>query len=57
MIALLRELTYLPLAIIQVIAYINKNESTLTKYLLLLIEKEEEIIDLLSKDFKDKGRY
>jgi len=55
--ALLRELTYLPLAIVQAAAYINKNEATLADYLLILANQEEEVIELLSKDFEDDWRY
>jgi hypothetical protein len=50
---LLKELTYLPLAIIQAVAYINKNRITLRDYISLLVEQEEEVIELLSKDFED----
>ncbi|KAH6665619.1 P-loop containing nucleoside triphosphate hydrolase protein [Halenospora varia] len=55
--ALLEELTYLPLAIVQAAAYINANEITFTDYLLLLEDQEEEVIDLLSEEFEDDGRY
>jgi tetratricopeptide (TPR) repeat protein len=55
--ALLEELTYLPLAIIQAAAYINKNWITPADYLSLLKDREEEITDLLSEDFEDVGRY
>jgi Cdc6-like AAA superfamily ATPase len=54
---LLKELTYLPLAIIQAVAYINENEITFADYLLLLADQEEEVIDLLSEEFEDDGRY
>jgi hypothetical protein len=54
---LLKELTYLPLAIVQVAAYINTNNITLKEYLSLLAEQEEEIVDLLSEEFKDEWRY
>jgi tetratricopeptide (TPR) repeat protein len=56
-IALLKELTNLPLAIVQAAAYINENEITLAEYLLLLEQQEEEVIDLLSEEFQDLGRY
>jgi hypothetical protein len=56
-IALLTELTYLPLAIVQAAAYINENGITLAEYLLLLEEQEEEVIHLLSEEFQDSGRY
>ncbi|CZR51333.1 related to kinesin light chain 1 [Phialocephala subalpina] len=55
--ALLTELTYLPLAIVQAAAYINENGITLAEYLLLLEGQEEELIDLLSEEFQDSGRY
>ena len=55
--ALLSELTYLPLAIVQAAAYINENGTSSAEYLSLLREKEEDVIDLLSKDFDDDGRY
>jgi len=56
-VALLTELTYLPLAIVQAAAYINENGITLADYLLLLEEQEEEAIDLLSEEFQDARRY
>ncbi|PQE33503.1 hypothetical protein CJF32_00003387 [Rutstroemia sp. NJR-2017a WRK4] len=55
--ALLEELTYLPLAIIQAAAYINENGITFADYLSLLAEQEEDVIDLLSEEFDDDGRY
>jgi tetratricopeptide (TPR) repeat protein len=55
--ALLTQLTNLPLAIVQAAAYINENEITLAEYLTLLEDKEEEIVDLLSTEFEDRGRY
>jgi hypothetical protein len=55
--ALLTRLTYLPLAIVQAAVYINENGISLADYLSLLKEQEKDVIDLLSKDFKDKGRY
>ena len=54
---LLEELTYLPLAIIQAAAYINENGITFADYLSLLADQEEEVIDLLSEEFEDDGRY
>jgi nucleoside phosphorylase/tetratricopeptide (TPR) repeat protein len=56
-VALLKQLTFLPLAIAQASAYINKNSLDLSTYLELLQEKEPEIVDLLSEDFRDAGRY
>ncbi|KAF2193470.1 HET-domain-containing protein [Zopfia rhizophila CBS 207.26] len=55
--ALLAQLTYLPLAIVQAAAYINENEIALRDYLSLLAEQEEDVIDLLSEEFEDEGRY
>ncbi|KAL2062087.1 hypothetical protein VTL71DRAFT_6353 [Oculimacula yallundae] len=55
--ALLQELTYLPLAIAQAAAYINENEIAFSDYLVLLGKQEEDVIELLSKDFEDEGRY
>ncbi|KAF2194001.1 HET-domain-containing protein, partial [Zopfia rhizophila CBS 207.26] len=55
--ALLAELTYLPLAIVQATAYINENRITLADYLYLLADQEEGVIDLLSEEFADDGRY
>ncbi|KAF2253361.1 HET-domain-containing protein [Trematosphaeria pertusa] len=55
--ALLSQLTFLPLAIVQAAAYINENAISLADYLSLLAEQEEEVIDLLSEDFEDDWRY
>ena len=55
--ALLSQLTYLPLAIVQAAAYINENGIAIANYLSLLTEQEEEVIDLLSEEFEDDGRY
>ncbi|KAJ4302955.1 hypothetical protein N0V90_001846 [Kalmusia sp. IMI 367209] len=55
--ALLLQLTYLPLAIVQAAAYINENAISLADYLSLLAEQEEEVVDLLSEEFEDDGRY
>ncbi|KAL4911981.1 hypothetical protein BDW62DRAFT_215383 [Aspergillus aurantiobrunneus] len=56
-IALLEQLTFLPLAISQATAYINKKDITLSDYLILLEEQEADVVELLSKDFGDNGRY
>jgi hypothetical protein len=56
-VALLRQLTFLPLTITQATTYINKNDLSLSTYLELLQEQEPEVVDLLSEDFKDEGRY
>jgi tetratricopeptide (TPR) repeat protein len=55
--ALLKELTYLPLAIVQAAAYINENGITFADYLSLLADQEEEVIELLSEKFEDDGGY
>src|ERR1700722_11293030 len=54
---LLNQLTYLPLAVVQAVAYINANEISIAEYLLLLEEAEETTINVLSEDFEDDGRY
>ena len=54
---LLALLTYLPLAITQAAAYINQNNMAVTEYISLLNSQEEEIIDVLSEEFEDEGRY
>jgi tetratricopeptide (TPR) repeat protein len=55
--SLLKQLTYLPLAIVQAASYINKNGISLSEYLLLLADQEEEVVDLLSEHFEDDSRY
>ncbi|EKG12751.1 NB-ARC domain-containing protein, partial [Macrophomina phaseolina MS6] len=55
--ALLLQLTYLPLAIVQAAAYINENGIEIADYLSLLLDQEEEVIHLLSEEFEDDGRY
>ncbi|RAL11558.1 Pfs, NB-ARC and TPR domain protein [Aspergillus homomorphus CBS 101889] len=54
---LLKQLTFLPLAITQAAAYINENGIALADYLLLLQEEEADVVELLSEDFSDDGRY
>lgn len=54
---LLAQLTYLPLAIVQAAAYINENRISVSDYISLLTDQEEEIIDLLSEEFEDDWRY
>ena len=56
-IKLLQKLTFLPLAIVQAAAYINESGTTLANYLLLLEDQEQNVIELLSEDFEDEGRY
>ncbi|KIM93232.1 hypothetical protein OIDMADRAFT_75421, partial [Oidiodendron maius Zn] len=55
--ALLQQLIYLPLAIVQAAAYINENGITLGDYLSLLGSQEEEVVELLSEEFEAHGRY
>jgi hypothetical protein len=47
--ALLTQLTYLPLAIVQAAEYINENGIGLPDYLSLLEEQEEDVIELLAR--------
>jgi tetratricopeptide (TPR) repeat protein len=55
--SLLKQLTHLPLAIVQAAAYINKNGISFARYLSLLTDQEEEVIALLSEHFEDDSRY
>jgi tetratricopeptide (TPR) repeat protein len=57
MIKLLEQLEFLPLAISQATAYINKKGITVSDYLVLLQEQETDVVELLSKDFMDERRY
>ncbi|OSS48939.1 hypothetical protein B5807_06739 [Epicoccum nigrum] len=52
----LRELSFLPLAIVQAASYINENGITLMEYL-DLFGRQENAMELLTKDFEDEGRY
>lgn len=54
---LLKQLSFLPLAIAQASAYILENGINLSTYLALLQEQEQDAVELLSEDFKDPGRY
>lgn len=55
---LLTELAYLPLAIAQAVAYINTNKgTTITAYLRLLKNTDEDIVSLMSREFRDSTRY
>ena len=53
----LEVLTYLPLAIVQAIAFINTNDIPLSEYISEYRSSEEEATDLLSEEFEDQGRY
>jgi len=57
MLKMLNQLTFLPLAIVQAAAYINENGITLSEYLSLLGDKEQNAIEILSEEFEDEGRY
>ena len=54
---LFQQLAYLPLAIVQAAAYINENGIPVSEYLSLLDDTEEKVIEVLSEDFEDEGRY
>jgi nucleoside phosphorylase/tetratricopeptide (TPR) repeat protein len=54
---LLEHLAFLPLAITQASAYIIENNISLSDYLALLREQEQDAVELLSEDFRDPGRY
>jgi hypothetical protein len=54
---LLDELTRLSLAIAQAAAYLNMNRMTITCYLRLLRSTEQDLVSLLSKEFRDDTRY
>ena len=53
---LLEALTYLPLAIIQALAYMKINNTSLKRYLELFWETDHSMIELLKKDFQDATR-
>jgi hypothetical protein len=54
---LLDELTCLPLAIAQAAAYLNRNRMLVAKYLQLLRGTEQDLVRLLSREFRDETRY
>ncbi|KAI1737753.1 acyl transferase/acyl hydrolase/lysophospholipase [Xylaria scruposa] len=58
---LLKELTYLPLAIKQAAAYLNQNlkhhHSPIKRYLELLRSTEDDLVQLMSAKFHDNTRY
>ncbi|KAK0745442.1 P-loop containing nucleoside triphosphate hydrolase protein [Schizothecium vesticola] len=55
--ALLEFLADLPLAIRQASAYMAKKQISTTQYLELCNSSDEDMIELLSKDFEDRHRY
>lgn len=54
---LLHELTCLPLAITQAAAYLNRNQLSIKRYLGLLRSTEQDLVKLMSKEFRDNTRY
>ncbi|KAL2820415.1 hypothetical protein BJX63DRAFT_418491 [Aspergillus granulosus] len=54
---LLEHLAFLPLAITQASAYIVENSISLSDYVTLFQEQEENAVELLSEDFRDPQRY
>ncbi|KAH8730737.1 TPR repeat protein, partial [Phaeosphaeriaceae sp. PMI808] len=54
---LLDELTCLPLAISQAAAYLNINRMPIAKYLRMLQSTEKDIVNLMSREFRDNTRY
>ncbi|KAJ5917206.1 hypothetical protein N7466_010760 [Penicillium verhagenii] len=54
---LLERLTYLPLAIVQAASFINQNETDIRSYVKLLDGQDQDVLDVLSEDFEDEGRY
>ncbi|KAF2474350.1 TPR repeat protein [Lindgomyces ingoldianus] len=53
----LDELTYLPLAIAQAAAYLNRTGVSIAKYLQLLQSTEQDLVELMSREFRDDTRY
>ncbi|EWY82414.1 hypothetical protein FOYG_14513 [Fusarium oxysporum NRRL 32931] len=54
---LLTKLTFLPLAITQATAYLNKNKAPIRAYLKLLEGAESEVSKVLGREFRDNTRY
>ncbi|KLJ05884.1 hypothetical protein EMPG_10685 [Blastomyces silverae] len=54
---LLRELSCLPLAILQAANYINETDVSFSTYLSILQNQEADMVELLSQDFEDDWRY
>jgi tetratricopeptide (TPR) repeat protein len=54
---LLIELDYLPLAIAQAAAYINTNKTSISEYLRLLKNTAEDVVSVMSEEFRDNTRY
>ncbi|KAF2685268.1 hypothetical protein K458DRAFT_477318 [Lentithecium fluviatile CBS 122367] len=54
---LLGELTCLSLAIAQAAAYLNRNRMSIAKYVQLLRNTEQDIVGLMSREFRDDTRH
>ncbi|KAI0883864.1 uncharacterized protein GGS22DRAFT_26878 [Annulohypoxylon maeteangense] len=54
---LVHELSYLPLAIKQAVAYLNTKKLPIAEYLRLLRKTEKDMTSLMSKEFRDESRY
>jgi tetratricopeptide (TPR) repeat protein len=54
---LLDQLTCLPLAITQAAAYLNRNRTSVARYLQLLRSTEQDVVALMSREFHDNTRY
>ncbi|KAL9080312.1 MAG: hypothetical protein Q9157_000899 [Trypethelium eluteriae] len=54
---LLDELNSIPLAMTQAASYINTNKITLSRYLKLLRNTEQDLANLITKEFRDDTRY
>ena len=54
---ILHELTNLPLAITQAAAYINEMDISIREYMHLLHDSEQNVVSLLSHEFRDSTRY
>ncbi|KAF2181607.1 kinesin light chain 1 [Zopfia rhizophila CBS 207.26] len=50
-------LSFLALAIVQAVAFVNTNDITLSEYIAHYRNSEREAINLLSEEFEDQGRY
>ncbi|KAF2008261.1 hypothetical protein BU24DRAFT_382136, partial [Aaosphaeria arxii CBS 175.79] len=54
---LLDELTYLPLAIAQAASYLAIKKTSIARYLQLLRSTEQDLVELMSREFRDDGRH
>ncbi|KAI0537281.1 hypothetical protein GGR58DRAFT_527494 [Xylaria digitata] len=54
---LLQELTCLPLAIAQAAAYLNQHQMSIRRYLALLRATEQDLVNLMTREFHDNTRY